>query len=192
MPGTAAEILDDSVRQVICPRKLRTEQWVEVITTAHEEGIPTSATMMYGHIEQPWQMATHLEIIRNIQKATGGFTEFVPLSFVHNNTPLYQRGLCGSGASGIMDLKVHAIARIMLNGLINNIQVSWVKLGRRLAQVCLAAGANDVGGTLMEENISRMAGSTSPAGLNVQELQDIITACGRIPAQRSTTYQILD
>lgn len=188
MPGTAAEILDDSVRKTICPGKLNTAQWVEVISTAHRLGIPTSATMMYGHVEKPWHRAAHISLIRDIQKRTGGFTEFVPLSFVHPNTELYRRGLCGPGTSGATELKAHAIARIMLYGHINNIQVSWVKLGKRLAQLCLGAGGNDLGGTLMEENISRMAGSNSPTAMSPGELKGMIRDIGRVPVERNTTY----
>ena len=189
MPGTAAEILHDSVRDVLCPGKLSTAEWVEVITTAHNLGIPTTATIMYGHIEEGWHRAHHLQIIRDIQKSTGGFTELVPLSFVHNNTELYRRGLCGPGASGLTDLKMHAIARIMLNGYVPNIQVSWLKLGVRMTQVCLSAGANDLGGTLMEDSISRTAGVAMPAGFSEESLQSLVLGINREPALRTTTYQ---
>lgn len=192
MPGTAAEILDDEVRRIICPSKLSTAQWVQVISDAHTIGIPTSSTMMYGHVESPAQRAVHLDQLREIQKRTGGFTEFVPLSFVYPNTELYRQGRSGPGTSGTTELKVHAIARIMLNGFIENVQASWVKLGVRLAQICLSAGANDLGGTLMEENISRSAGAETPDMLTIQDLSRIILDCGRIPVQRTTTYEVVE
>lgn len=192
MPGTAAEILDDAVRKIICTQKISVEKWVEVITTAHRLSIPTSATMMYGHIEHPAQRAQHLALIREIQKNTNGFTEFVPLSFIHANTQLYKKGLCKGGAAGKDDLKVHAIARLMLNGYINNIQVSWVKLGSKMAQLCLEAGGNDLGGTLIEENISRSAGSASPSKMSSSEMKELIRQIGRVPVCRSTLYEHLE
>ena len=191
MPGTAAEILDDSIRNTICPDKLNVVEWKGVISAAHQLHIPTSATMMYGHIEKPVHRALHLNIIRSMQKQEGCFTEFVPLRFIHANTDLYKQGLCGPQLSGMEDIKVHAIARLMLNGFINNIQVSWVKLGKRLAQVCLFAGANDFGGTLMEEHISRLAGSHSPSFLTVEEFEELIKSCNRTPVQRTTTYEVI-
>ena len=192
MPGTAAEILDDSVRRIICPSKISTSQWMEVIGEAHRLGIPTSSTMMYGHVESPLQRAAHLDQLRSLQKKTGGFTEFVPLSFVYPDTELYRRGLCGPGTSGISELKVHAISRIMLNGQIDNIQVSWVKLGARLAQVCLGAGANDLGGTLMEEHISRSAGGGAPTILTPDDFKRMIRDLNRVPVQRTTTYEVVE
>jgi FO synthase subunit 2 len=191
MPGTAAEILDDSVRAIICPDKLKVDEWKDVITKAHRLHIPTSATMMYGHVEKPVHRAMHLHIIRDMQKRGGCFTELVPLRFIHANTDLYKQGLCRPQISGMEDIKVHAISRLMLNGLIDNIQVSWVKLGKLLAQVCLSAGANDLGGTLMEEHISRLAGSSSPSFMTVQELEELIKSINRTPAQRTTTYEII-
>ena len=191
MPGTAAEILDDSIRNMICPDKLTVDEWKGVISAAHQLHIPTSATMMYGHIEQPVHRAMHLNIIRSMQKQEGYFTEFVPLRFIYANTDLYKLGLCDPQISGMEDIKVHAIARLMLNGFINNIQVSWVKLGKQLAQVCLYAGANDLGGTLMEENISRLAGSHSPSFLTVEEFENLIKSCNRTPVQRTTTYEVI-
>jgi FO synthase subunit 2 len=191
MPGTAAEILDNRVRRVICPRKLKVEDWVKIVKAAHQLKIPTTSTIMYGHVENVNHIAAHLALIREIQKETGGFTEFIPLSFVHPKAPIYLEGLARPGAIGIEDLKVHAAARLMLQGYINNIQVSWVKLGLKLAQVALNAGANDLGGTLMEENISRAAGSTSGQHLPEAELIRTIRRIGRIPAQRTTTYQII-
>lgn len=191
MPGTAAEILDDSIRKIICPEKINRDQWIEVITAAHESGIPSSATMMYGHIEKPYHIAIHLNHIREIQKNTGGFTEFVPLSFVYPNTELNRRRIFISHISGIMEMKVFAISRLMLNKYIKNIQVSWTKLGIRLAQICLCAGGNDIGGTLMEENISRLAGSQSPNKMSIDELVGLVRSIGRIPVERSTVYDIL-
>ena len=151
LPGTAAEILDDNVRFVLSRNKLSTEQWKEVIRTAHQCGIRSTSTLMYGHVETPTHWVNQLLLLREIQEQTGGFTEFVPLGFVHQNTLLYHQGIARPGPTLAEHLKIHALARIMLAGAINNIQVSWVKLNRRLSQLCLHAGANDYGGTLMEE-----------------------------------------
>src|SRR5437762_8585602 len=161
LPGTAAEILDDEVRHVLSRNKLSTAQWQEVIRTAHSCGIRSTSTMMYGHVETPEHWVRQMLLLREIQNETGGFTEFVPLGFVHQNTLLFRQGLARSGPTLAEHLKVHALARVLLGGSINNIQVSWVKLNRRLSQLCLHAGANDYGGTLMEENISREAGATA-------------------------------
>lgn len=191
IPGTAAEILDDEIRRVICPGKIDVETWVTVIKTAHQVGLPSTSTMMYGHVETPDHWARHLSLLRDIQKTTGGFTEFVPLSFIHPNTVLYKRGLVRPWVSGTAEIKVHAVARIMLNGYINNIQVSWVKLGPKLAQVCLEAGANDLGGTLTEERISSSAGATWGQSMAEEELCRLINDVDRTPAQRTTTYQIV-
>ncbi len=191
LPGTAAEILDDGVRSQISRQKLTVKQWVEVITTAHRLGIRTTSTMMYGHVENSEHWVRQLVLLREIQKQTGGFTEFVPLGFVHQNTLLYQIGGARPGPTIEEHLKVHALARLMLRGWIDNIQVSWVKLGRELSQACMRAGANDYGGTLMEENISRLAGATAGEYLSPEEFQARITEIGRIPAERSTRYEIL-
>jgi FO synthase subunit 2 len=193
LPGTSAEILDDQVRKRISPQRICVAEWVNVITTAHRLGIPTSATIMYGHVEDSRHKAQHLALLRNIQKETGGFTEFVPLSFVHSQAPMYQRGLPGlrPGPSGADVLKMYAVSRLMLNGHIDNIQVSWVKEGPKLAQLCLNAGANDFGGTLMEESISTAAGATFGQQMHPEEFQRLIREIGRIPAQRSTTYEIV-
>jgi len=188
MPGTAAEILDDSVRRVICPAKLTSDEWADVIATAHRLGIPTTSTMLYGHVEEPEHRVRHMDRIRRMQKAGGRFTEFIPLRFVYRNTVLYRQKRCGPQVSALEDVKVHAVARLLFSGSIDNIQVSWVKLGVPLAQVCLHAGANDVGGTLMEEHISRAAGSCTPGALSVGEIRDMIRACGRTARQRTTTY----
>ncbi|MFQ5761564.1 MAG: 5-amino-6-(D-ribitylamino)uracil--L-tyrosine 4-hydroxyphenyl transferase CofH [Candidatus Bathyarchaeia archaeon] len=191
MPGTAAEILDDEVRRVISPNKINTEAWVEVIKTAHRVGIPTTATIMYGHVDGPEHWAKHLALIRDIQKETGGFTEFIPLTFIHQNTELYKTGKARPGVGGSDDVKMYAVSRLMLHGFIRNIQVSWVKLGPKFAQHCLTVGANDFGGTLMNESISRMAGASHGQFLPVEQLVYLIRSAGRIPAQRTTTYRIL-
>ena len=188
LPGTAAEILDDKVRHVLSANKLSTAQWIEVIKTAHRCGIHTTSTMMYGHMETPAHWVHQMRLLRDIQSETGGFTEFVPLGFVHQNTLLFHQGLARSGPTLAEHLKVHALARILLAGSINNIQVSWVKLNRRLSQLCLHAGANDYGGTLMEENISREAGATAGQYTSPEDFQSLILEIGRIPAERNTTY----
>jgi 7,8-didemethyl-8-hydroxy-5-deazariboflavin synthase CofH subunit len=188
LPGTAAEILDDDVRHVLSANKLSTAQWVEVIRTAHRCGIRTTSTLMYGHTETPAHWVRQMQLLREIQSETGGFTEFVPLGFVHQNTLLFAQGLARTGPTLAEHLKVHALARILLAGSINNIQVSWVKLNRRLSQLCLHAGANDYGGTLMEENISREAGATAGQYTSPEDFQSLIFEIGRIPAERNTTY----
>ena len=188
LPGTAAEILDDSVRLVLSRNKLTTDQWCEVIETAHECGIRSTSTMMYGHRETPEQWVNQLLLLRAIQARTGGFTEFVPLGFIHDNTLLFAQGLARAGATLEEHLKVHALARIMLAGSINHIQVSWVKLGREVSQLCLLAGADDYGGTLFEENISRLAGATAGQYLSTADFQERILELGRTPAQRNTLY----
>jgi 7,8-didemethyl-8-hydroxy-5-deazariboflavin synthase CofH subunit len=188
LPGTAAEILDDEVRHLLSRNKLSTAQWLEVIRTAHSCGIRTTSTLMYGHAERPEHWVNQLLLLRDIQNQTGGFTEFVPLGFVHQNTLLYHQGLSRPGPTLAEHLKIHALARFMLAGSINNIQVSWVKLNRDLSQLCLQAGANDYGGTLMEENISREAGATAGQYTSPEEFQALIREIGRIPAERNTTY----
>jgi 7,8-didemethyl-8-hydroxy-5-deazariboflavin synthase CofH subunit len=188
LPGTAAEILDDGIRHVLSANKLSTAQWIEVIRTAHRCGIRTTSTLMYGHAETPPHWARQMRLLREIQSETGGFTEFVPLGFVHQNTILFHQGLARSGPTLAEHLKVHALARILLAGSVNNIQVSWVKLNRRTSQLCLHAGANDFGGTLMEENISREAGATAGQYTSPEDFQEMILAMGRIPAERNTTY----
>ena len=191
LPGTAAEILDDQVRHVLSRNKLHTSQWEEVIRTAHSCGIRTTSTLMYGHVETPEHWVNQLLFLRGIQSDTGGFTEFVPLGFVHQNTLLFQQGLARSGPTLAEHLKIHALARLILAGSINNIQVSWVKLNRRLSQLCLHAGANDYGGTLMEENISREAGATAGQYTSPEDFQALIREMGRIPAERNTIYSRL-
>ena len=188
LPGTAAEILDDDVRHVLSRNKLGTAQWQEVIRTAHGCGIRSTSTLMYGHTETPAHWVNQILLFREIQRETGGFTEFVPLGFVHHNTLLFAQGLSRPGPTLAEHLKVHALARVLLASSINNIQVSWVKLNRKLSQLCLHAGANDYGGTLMEENISREAGATAGQYTSPEDFQAMILETGRIPAERNTTY----
>jgi FO synthase len=188
LPGTAAEILDDQIRHILSANKLSTAQWIEVMRTAHRCGIRSTSTLMYGHRETPGHWVRQMRLLREIQAETGGFTEFVPLGFVHQNTLLFHQGLARSGPTLAEHLKVHALARVLLAGSINNIQVSWVKLNRELSQLCLHAGANDYGGTLMEENISREAGATAGQYTSPEDFQALILEAGRIPAERNTTY----
>ncbi len=190
MPGTAAEILSDRVRSIICPSKLKTSEWADVITKAHKAGIKTTATIMYGHIETVEERIDHIILIRDIQKRTGGFLEFVPLTFMpYNNRVGDEMIKMGRYAtSGMDDLKLYALSRIILNTHISNIQASWVKLGKKLAQVSLHCGVNDLGGTLMEERISSSAGSTNGQFMSAQELEWFIVSSGRKPVQRNTTY----
>lgn len=188
LPGTAAEILDDGVRQTISRNKLQTSEWEQVIRAAHACGIRTTCTLMYGHVETPEHWVNQILLFREIQRETGGFTEFVPLGFVHHNTLLFQQGLSRTGPTLAEHLKIHALARVLLAGSINNIQVSWVKLNRRLSQLCLQAGANDYGGTLIEENISREAGSEAGQYTSPEDFQFMIREIGRIPAERNTLY----
>jgi FO synthase len=190
IPGTAAEILDDRVRRELSPNKLPVARWVEIISTAHELGIPTTSTMMYGHVEDPADWVRHILLLRTIQKRTGGFTEFVPLGFIHENTRLYKHGGARPGARLEEHLRVHALARVILHGAIKNIQVSWVKLGFETSLACLNAGANDFSGTLMEENISKAAGATFGEYVSPQDFRRMIRSIGRIPAERTTTYKI--
>src|SRR6266496_114657 len=191
LPGTAAEILDDEIRHILSANKLSTAQCDEVIRTAHRCGIRTTSTLMYGHTETPAHWVRQMLLLREIQSETGGFTEFVPLGFVHQNTLLFHQGLARTGPTLAEHLKVHALARVLLAGSINNLQVSWVKLNRHLSQLCLHAGANDYGGTLMEENISREAGATAGQYTSPQDFQSLILEMGRIPAERNTNYSRL-
>jgi len=191
MPGTAAEILVDEIRQKICPYKINVKTWIKIVKFAHKLGIPTSSTIMYGHIDSIEHRVTHLQILKDIQKETHGFTEFVPLPFMYWNTKIFKEGNAAPGSTGIDDLKMYAIARLFFNKLINNIQVSWVKLGPKFAQVALDAGCNDFGGTLMDENISKAAGASYGEYLPAHEIIRLIKNAGRIPAQRDTVYNIL-
>jgi 7,8-didemethyl-8-hydroxy-5-deazariboflavin synthase CofH subunit len=190
IPGTAAEILDDRVRKELSPNKLPAARWVEIITAAHELGIPTTSTMMYGHVEEPADWVRHILLLRSIQKRTGGFTEFVPLGFIHENTRLYRHGGARPGAKREEHLRVHALSRVLLHGAIKNLQVSWVKLGFETSLACLQAGANDFSGTLMEENISKAAGATFGEYVSPEEFRAKIRSIGQVPAERTTTYKI--
>ncbi len=192
LPGTAAEILDDDVRWILTKGKLPTSQWIEVVTTAHEVGLPTTSTMMYGHVDQPAHWVQHLKVIAEIQRSTGGFTEFVPLPFVHQSSPIYLAGVARPGPTARDNRAVHAMARIMLHGLIDNVQCSWVKLGPPLVEQVLTGGVNDLGGTLMEETISRMAGSTNGSSRDREALEAIAEAAGRPAQQRTSLYRPVD
>ena len=192
LPGTSAEILDQELRDKISPGRITVDQWTEVITTAHELGIPTTSTVMFGYLETPTQLAKHMDLIRGIQQQTGGITEFVPLSFVHTEAPMFMKSLVDDvrpGPSGIEVIKMHAIARIMLNNWIPNIQASWVKEGSRMSQLLLTAGVNDLGGTLINESISTAAGAQHGQLMRPSEFRQIIRQAGRIPAERYTTYK---
>ena len=192
LPGTSAEVLDQELRDKISPGRITVDQWTEVITTAHELGIPTTSTVMFGYLETPTQLAKHMDLIRGIQRQTGGITEFVPLSFVHTEAPMFMKGLVDDvrpGPSGIEVIKMHAIARIMLNNWIPNIQASWVKEGSRMSQLLLTAGVNDLGGTLINESISTAAGAQHGQLMRPSEFRQIIRQAGRIPAERYTTYK---
>lgn len=194
LPGTAAEILDQKLRDVISPGRISVRDWVRIIKHAHALGIPTTSTIMYGHIESARHKAEHLGLLREIQKETHGFTEFVPLSFVHTEAPMYNRSTVANirpGADGNEVIKMHAIARIMLNNHIPNIQVSWVKEGPKMSQLLLGAGVNDFGGTLINESISTAAGSQHGQLMRPKEIRQLIRSAGRMPAQRSTTYKIM-
>ena len=188
LPGTAAEILDDEVRWVLTKGKLPTSEWIEVITTAHRVGIPTTATIMYGHVDTPRHWVRHIRLIRSIQEETGGFTEFVLLPFVHTNAPIYLAGVARPGPTARENRALHALARILLHGAIPNIQCSWVKLGEELCRKILQGGANDLGGTLMEETISRMAGSDNGSYKTISELAAMVAPTGRPLRQRTTSY----
>ena len=194
LPGTAAEILDQRMRDLISPGRITVEDWIKIIKLAHSMEIPTTSTIMYGHIESSAHKANHLALIRKIQSETHGFTEFVPLSFIHTEAPMYNHATIPNlrpGANGNEVVKMHAVSRIMLHKYINNIQVSWVKEGTRMSQILLGAGVNDFGGTLVNESISTAAGSRYGQFLKPREIRSIIRSCDRLPAQRSTTYRMI-
>ena len=194
LPGTAAEILDQKLRDRISPGRISVKNWIEVIKTAHRLGIPSTATIMFGHLETPEDRAGHIGLIREIQKETGGFTEFVPLNFIHSEAPMYKNNLhvgIKNGADGNDVLLMHAVSRIMLNNYINNIQTSWVKEGGNMSQHLLMWGANDFGGTLINESISTAAGAKHGQLLKPKEIRNFIRQIGRIPAQRTTSYKII-
>ena len=191
LPGTSAEVLDQELRDIISPGRITVDQWIEVITNAHDLGIPTTSTVMFGHKETNPQIVRHIGLLRDIQQSTGGFTEFVPLSFVASEAPMYFRQTVEgvrSGPTGMDVIKVHAIARIMLNNWIPNIQASWVKEGSRMSQLLLTAGVNDLGGTLINESISTSAGAMHGQLMRPGEFRGMIREAGRTPAERYTTY----
>jgi CofH subfamily radical SAM domain protein len=194
LPGTSAEILDQPIRDRIARGRITVDQWVEVITTAHALGIRTTSTIMYGHVETPAHWVKHMALLRDIQKDTGGFTEFVPLSLIHSEAPMYSKALVPGvrpGATGFEVIRMHALARVMLGPVLRNIQASWVKEGPKLAQALLDAGANDLGGTLINESISTSAGAQYGQLVGPAELHRWIRDAGRIPAQRDTLYNIV-
>jgi len=191
LPGTSAEVLDQELRDIISPGRITVDQWIEVITNAHDLGIPTTSTVMFGHRETNAQIVRHIALLRDIQQSTGGFTEFVPLSFVASEAPMYFKQTVEgvrSGPTGMDVIKVHAIARIMLNNWIPNIQASWVKEGSRMSQLLLTAGVNDLGGTLINESISTSAGAMHGQLMRPGEFRGMIREAGRTPAERYTTY----
>ncbi len=189
LPGTAAEILDDEIRDIICPDKLRTEQWLEIIRTAHSVGLPTTATIMYGHVERPVHWARHLLSLRDLQEETGGFTEFVPLPYVHMEAPMYRKGKSRRGPTFREAILMHAVSRLTLYPHINNIQTSWVKMGYEGVKACLNAGVNDMGGTLMDESISRAAGAAHGQEMKPEQMIELIESLGRKAQQRDTRYR---
>ena len=192
LPGTAAEILDDEIRAIICPDKVSTAEWSGVMRAAHGLGLRSTSTIMFGHVEGPINWARHLLVLRGIQNETGGFTEFVPLPFVHMGAPLFLQGRSRKGPTFAEAVKMHAVARIALHGYIDNVQVSWVKMGTEGAKVCLQAGCNDLGGTLMNENISRAAGASHGQEMLPEELEQMIRKIGRTPRRRTTLYETPD
>ena len=194
LPGTAAEILDQRMRDKISPGRISVKNWIEVIKTAHKLGIPSTSTIMFGHVETPEDRTKHIALIREIQKETRGFTEFVPLGFIHTEAPMYKHNLhdgIRSGADGNDVLLMHAVSRIMLNNFINNIQISWVKEGGNMSQLLLTWGANDFGGTLINESISTAAGAKHGQLLKPKQIRNFIRQIGRVPAQRTTLYRII-
>ncbi len=191
IPGTAAEILDDGVREILSHKKVDVATWVEIITSAHALGVPTTSTVMYGHVESPRHVVNHLGILRDIQKQTHGFTEFVPLRFIHQNTVLFRKGLVSPPPMGVRDFQMYAFSRLFLRGQIDNLQTSWVKLGVDLAALTLKAGCNDFSGTLMEESITAQAGGESGEFVPVDLIEEKAREMGRVAVERSTTYQKL-
>ena len=188
LPGTAAEILDDEVRQVLCPDKIKTDEWLEVMEAAHAVGLKSTATIMFGHVDHYRHWARHLLRVRALQVKTGGFTELVPLAFVHMESPIYLRGQARKGPTFRESVLVHAVARLVLDPVITNIQASWVKMGPEGAALCLAAGCNDVGGTLMNESITRAAGAAFGQEMTPDALEQLIRDAGRTPRLRTTFY----
>ena len=188
LPGTAAEILTDRSREIICPEKVSVAEWIDIIKTAQEVGIRGSATIMYGHVETLAERVEHIDIIRQIQQDTGGFTEFIPMTFMHEFSPIFLEGQSNLGATGTQDLKLYAVSRLMLRDLIPNIQVSWVKMGFRFAQVVLTAGANDLGGTLGGDELSEASGAPDGVEASIDTLSRMVMDLGRNPIERNSTY----
>ena len=188
LPGTAAEILTERSRELICPEKVSVDEWIDIVRTAHEVGIPGSATIMYGHVETLEERVQHIDIIRQLQCETGGFTEFIPMTFMHEYSPIFLEGQSDLGATGSEDLKLYAVSRLMLKDLIPNIQVSWVKMGFRFAQVVLTAGANDLGGTLGGDELSAASGAPDGVNASIYTLSNIVTNLGREPFERDSKY----
>lgn len=188
LPGTAAEILHDPVREIICPDKLDTQAWLDVMRTAHGIGLRSTSTIMFGHVETYRDWAHHLLALRDLQQETGGFTEFVPLPFVHMEAPMYRKGMARRGPTFREAVLMHAVGRLVLHPLIPNVQASWVKMGERGVRACLDAGVNDLGGTLMNESISKAAGATHGQEMDADAMRRIIMAAGRVPVQRTTLY----
>lgn len=188
LPGTAAEILTDRSREIICPEKVSVAEWIDTVRTAHEVGIPGSATIMYGHVETLEERVEHIDIIRNLQEETHGFTEFIPMTFMHEYSPIFLEGQTNLGASGTEDLKLYAVSRLMLRDLIPNIQVSWVKMGFRFAQVALTAGTNDLGGTLGGDELSAASGAPDGVEASIETLDSMVRNLGRNPIERNSKY----
>jgi len=188
LPGTAAEVLDDEIRAVICPDKISTQQWMDGMAAAHAAGFHTTSTIMFGHVDAARHWARHLLRLRALQARTGGFTEFVPLPFVHMEAPLYLKGHARKGPTFRETVLMHAVARLALHPRITNIQISWVKMGPEGVKACLEAGANDLGGTLMNETISRAAGASHGQEMPPERMEALIRSVGRVPAQRTTLY----
>lgn len=188
LPGTAAEILTDRSRDLICPEKVSVDEWVNIVKTAHECGVPGSATIMYGHVETLEERVEHIDIIRKLQEETHGFTEFIPMTFMHEYSPIFLEGQSNLGATGTQDLKLYAVSRLMLRDLIPNIQVSWVKMGFRFAQVSLTAGANDLGGTLGGDELSAASGAPDGVDASIDTLSSIVKDLGRTPIERNSKY----
>ncbi len=188
LPGTAAEILTDRSREIICPEKVSVSEWVNIVKTAHEAGIPGSATIMYGHVETLEERVEHIDVIRKLQEDTHGFTEFIPMTFMHEYSPIFLEGQSDLGATGTQDLKLYAVSRLMLRDLIPNIQVSWVKMGFRFAQVSLTAGANDLGGTLGGDELSAASGAPDGVDASISTLARMVEDLGRNPIERNSKY----
>ncbi len=192
MPGTAAEILDVEIRRKLTQDKLSADEWVRIVRAAHSVGLPTTSTIMYGHVDEPRHWSNHIALLRSIQKETRGFTEFVPLGFIHYDSPIYRNGEARPGPTYFENIRMHAVARLMLNGWIDNIQVSWVKMGPKLASEMLSYGVNDLGGTLMNESISRASGAPYGQEITPCEMVRIIRCAGRSPVRRNTLYEVVE